>query len=274
MIICSVPLFIVKEIKVISSKKSAKITLVDTQFQKQLEQASNVRFIVLVTLMHDEAVIEKNLLANIDQVYPADKTIYFTQNSRDRTGDELRALVDKHGASERIEVIENSSFQHYLRSYDYVVQNAKDDDVIVHMRGCDFFANREVLSKINYYYLNSDVWLTYGQFLGIDNYDKGNYQPRPKKRVQKKRVHQTPWLHSNCKTFFAKTYKNMRRDQFDMDDFFLSIHCEEQLLKPLARYAAGHLRFIPDVLSIKGNKSRIKKEPQAATSRRHQQRTY
>ena len=259
MIIVSVPLFLIKERKVIGSKKSAKIMLVEEQFQKQLEKASDVNFIMLVSVNGDEKEIERNIQACMSQSYKPIKVVYLTKK-RGLVTEQIRDCIEDNALGSRYRVIENESFQSFLKSYDQIVQLAHDDDVIIHMRGCDFLANAQVLETINYYYLHKGVWLTYGQALSYEQYNEGCELPYPRKRVAKKRVHQTPWVHAHCKTYLAKTYKNMKKDRFDMGDFFLSINCEEELLRPLAMYASRHLRFIPDVLSVKGRRPTFKKE--------------
>lgn len=274
MIMLSIPLFLVKERRVISSKKNAQIVLADPNFQQQLEQPKSVHFIALVSLKGGSMDVEKHLLSALEQTYPLERIFYFTQEKNDANAHHLKELIAKHGVEEFVHVIESSSFHSYLKAYDSILTKLDDEMVAVHMRGCDFFANKEVLNKINYYYLNNDVWLTYGQFVGVDSYDKGLFEARPNKRAQKKRVHQTPWLHANFKTFAIKTYKNMRKDRFEMENFLLSIRTEEQLLRPLAIYAAGHLRFIPDVLTIKGHGSRVKKQPRKVSVKSQQVKRY
>lgn len=253
MILASAPLFLLKERKIIHSKKSVRITLADQSFQDQLEQKEDVNFIVLMALSGEEETIERTLEAVSVQTYQPKRVVCLSKGGGDSA---LRAknYIEEQGLGHRYEVVENPSFQSFVRAYDQVIQQAHEEDVVVHMRGCDFLAGDQVLETINYYYLHNDVWLTYGQKMSVAHYDQGGEVPYLKKKMRRKKIHQNHWVHAKFKTFLVKAYKNMRHECFDMEDFFLSIGSEEELLKPLAAYGCDHLRFIPDVLSVDGSK--------------------
>ena len=53
----------------------------------------------------------------------------------------------------------------------FVAWGFEDDEIIIHLDGDDWFINEQVLEKLNKFYNDNDVWMTYGGFVCWDGND-------------------------------------------------------------------------------------------------------
>jgi glycosyltransferase involved in cell wall biosynthesis len=249
-IIVILPLFIVKEYRIIKAKKDSQI-LPSPDFYQGIITADEYKSFVFIVLTHNSAKsIERNFLSLLEQNYPRFRVVYIDKGSTDGTPDKIRQLVREKKEQERVLLIERQKGYEVCESYYQTVHECRDEEVIVHLHGHDWLAHPEVLERLNQTYMNPDVWLTYGQYLEFPSFRRGMNSPFPKKKGYNKRVQSAPWVIAPLKTFYAKLFKKFNVEESDYPNYFLSIEDENALLLPLAKIGKTHVRFIPEVLFI------------------------
>ena len=247
-IILSLPLFLIKEYKIINSKKNAGLSL-SSPTQSQPIASQDKQFTLIILTKNNINTIERNFESIIKQKYPHYHTIYIDRASTDGTPEQIKQLIDQKGESEKVKLIEAQKNYKAVHFYFQQIYALDNEQVVVHLSGFDFLAHDEVLDLVNKTYENPDVWMTYGQHLDDYYYQRGIYQPEPQKLTLKKRQ-RAPWVSSSLKTFYAGHFKRVKRGNPKEIDF-LSFDTEVSLLSPLAELGKAHIQFIPNILYIR-----------------------
>lgn len=257
-IILLLPIFLIKEHRIITAKKDTHIFPAQDFFQGQLLENNNKFFTFIILTKNQIEVIDENFASIIQQKYPRYDVVYIDRASIDGTAERIRELIQQHGKKKQIKLIEAKKDYQAFQSYFEEIHKIDNEKVIVHLSGGDILVHEEVLNLVDQAYTNPDVWMTYGQYFEYYSYQKGIYKPKPQKLLCKKKVQRAPWLLASLKTFYAGHFKKIKR-QDSMEDYFLSLESEASLLQPLAELGKAHVQFIPDVLYIHNSHKQIKK---------------
>lgn len=265
-IILLLPVFVVKEYRIITAKKDTRILPAQDFFQAQLVENNDKSFTLIILTQNNIDVIDENFQSIVSQKYPKYDVVYIDQLSSDGTVERLQELVVQKGLEGKIKVISSEKDYEAFQSYFNTIYALDNERVVVHLSGNDILAHTEVLNLVDQAYTNPDVWMTYGQYLDYYNYQKGIYKPKPQKILCKKRVQRAPWLLASLKTFYAGHFKKIRRNE-SFEDYFLSLESEASLLLPLAELGKAHVQFIPDVLYIHSSRPQMKKRKMKLSTR-------
>lgn len=265
-IILLLPIFVVKEYRIITAKKDTRVLPAQDFFQSQLVENNDKSFTLIVLTQNNMDMIDENFKSIVAQKYPKYEVVYIDQLSSDGTAQRLHQLISHEGLEEKVKVIESEKDYEAFQAYFNTIYDLDNDRVVVHLSGNDILAHSEVLNLVDQAYTNPDVWMTYGQYLDYYNYQKGIYKPKPQKILCKKRVQRAPWLLASLKTFYAGHFKKIRREE-SFEDYFLSLESEASLLLPLAELGKAHVQFIPDVLYIHSSRPQLKKRKMKLSSR-------
>lgn len=252
-IICIIlisPLFLLKEYQIIKAKMDPKMHLAEDFSLLESVQNTDKLFTIIVLTYNCEDSIKQNFLSLIDQDYPSFRIVYIDKGSTDATVETLQKMIDEKNAYEKISLIARNKEHEVFESYYNVVQECNDQDIIIHLYGNDWLASNDVLRCLNKTYENGDVWLTYGQYVDYASYEKGLYNPTPKKMNYKKKIARAPWIKAPLKTFYAGLFKKNTVNKEVSEHYFLSIKNELSLLAPIAEMSKAHVQFIPTILYI------------------------
>jgi hypothetical protein len=127
--------------------------------------------------------------------------------------------------------------------------DCKDEDVIIILDGDDWFFDDKVLSKLNYYYSNNDIDVTYGQYICYPNNEFGHCREISQNVIKNKLYRRTDWMLSHLKTFKFKLFKKIKREDFlDKDGKFMKMTGDLAIMFPVAEMAGDKIKFISDVL--------------------------
>src|SRR6185437_7903587 len=92
------------------------------------------------------------------------RVIYIDDVSTDDTAQLVSDYLSQHAESHRVEFIRNKVRVGPLANTDRAIRSCDSNEVVVLVDGDDFLAHRDVLTRLNSIYQDSDVWLTWGQF--------------------------------------------------------------------------------------------------------------
>ncbi len=84
-----------------------------------------------------------------------------------------------------------------------------DNDVIITLDGDDWLFSRDVLKKLNRYYTDEEIYLTYGQFITYPRWEIGFCRPLSS---TDKSIRQTEWVLSHLRTFRYALWKHINID--------------------------------------------------------------
>jgi glycosyltransferase involved in cell wall biosynthesis len=139
------------------------------------------KFKIIIASYNNEDWVEYNIASILNQTYDNYEVIYVDDCSSDRTNELVTALV---GNNDKFNIIRNEqrvgeeAIYNYIRFFD----SLEDDEIVINMCGDDWLFDENVINKINEYYNNNNVWMTYGQFYVYDGTpmsEKANPQNTP-----------------------------------------------------------------------------------------------
>ncbi len=213
-------------------------------------------FVVVIPSYNNEVYVERNLESVISQDYKNYRVIYIDDCSSDKTYEKAVKCIKGHEI--KIELIRNERNQKALHNLYDAIHSCRDDEIIVLLDGDDWFAHTGVLSKLNWYYNDPDVWLTYGQYVTYPNYEMGICrEPIFKSYLKKGNLRKvglfskpTDWFFSHLRTFYAALFKKIKKEDLLYQGEFFSSAWDFAILFPMCEMAREHAIFIPNVLYI------------------------
>ena len=217
---------------------------------------------VIITLSYNNApYVEKNLLSTLQQSYDNFRILYIDDASIDGTGEKVRQLIDLYDLKGRVTLIENDENKGAMHNLYHAVHSCKSDEIAVIVDGDDFLAHSNVLSKLNAYYANPDVWLTYGNFAEYPSYAKGadrkhaDARPINLKILNERGIRHHAFVTTHLRTFYAGLFKRVKLQDFlDKGDFF-PVGCDVASMLPMVELAGEHAYFIDDILYLYNTKN-------------------
>jgi len=119
--------------------------------------------IILTTTYNCESFVERSLLTIKTQTFKDFKCYITDDMSTDNTVDIIKKTIL---SDDRFILIENKTKMYQPGNYDQIIRglNIPDDEICVEVDGDDWLPNSNVLSFINDFYKDENVWMTSGSF--------------------------------------------------------------------------------------------------------------
>ncbi|MDE3045306.1 MAG: glycosyltransferase family 2 protein [Verrucomicrobiota bacterium] len=230
-------------------EKREKPKEVAAAFQPSAYPLKNHSFVMVVIGFDNGASVEKTLQSIFSQNYDSYRLIYIDDASDDGSFELAKDLLYESGQMMRVTLVQNERKRGTLANLVRAVRACQDEEIVVVVGGEDWLAHEWVLSRLNQYYANSDLWMTYGQYREYPQYTLGLSKPMGKGELRQK-----PFTAAHLKTFYAALFKQIPEKELRDGEKFFSASAELAYMFPLLEMAEGHSTFVPDVLYI-GNRS-------------------
>lgn len=182
----------------------------------------NNKFKIITPSYNNEDWVEYNLASVLNQTYTNYEVLYIDDASTDQTYEKVKSLV---GGDSRFNIVKRLENKGATYNYFYELESylTNDQDIIVHLDGDDWLFDTEVLEKLNNFYNDKDVWMTYGIFYCYDGTDEvklGYPQSTEYSEFIKsnKLFRRDIWRASHM-----RTYKTFLYNKFDRRDLVSSI---------------------------------------------------
>lgn len=217
--------------------------LTEINFQPTQYPIENISFVIAVIGRNNGAWLEKTLQSAFFQNYPNFRVVYVDDASDEGSFELARELIFSQTSPVKTELIRNESPLGTIQSLTKAIQGCKDREIVVVLHGQDRLAHEWVLQRLNQYYANSELWMTYGQYL----YDV-SYQFGICRHIKNEKPRFSPFFASHLKTFYAKLFRSIREG-----DLFFSgqgMGAEMSMMVPMLEIAGEHVGYIQDVLYI------------------------
>lgn len=226
-------------------------------------------FSIVITSYNNEAWIDRNLASVQKQDYQNYDIIYVNDASTDKTHEIVEKLIKKQRLEDRCTYIRNPARAGSLANhYQAVHHYCSDESVAIMLDGDDELAHPYVLSLLNKYYKNEDIWLTYGQYIRWCKQCQqdpiattkqckhlpglGWSAPIPEKIIENHAIRHYKWVTSHLRTFKAWLFKHIKLKDLIHEHYFFDIGTDIPAMIPMIEAAArhGHVAFIPTILYI------------------------
>lgn len=206
--------------------------------------------VVIIPSYNNSAWYERNLDSVMAQQYGQWRALYIDDCSPDRTGELARAFIKARGFEHTITVIHNSERRGALHNLYHAIMSCADDEVVVTIDGDDWFASPYVLSRINDEYQDDAVWMTYGTYVSWPENMAGSWFAVPPAIIEANTFRQSRWMTSHLRTFYAKLFKLVRREDLLYNGEFFTVTWDMAFMFPMLEMAGFHARHISDILYV------------------------
>jgi glycosyltransferase involved in cell wall biosynthesis len=141
--------------------------------------------------------------------------------------------------------LHNQKRQGALHNQYNAIYMCKDTDLIVIVDGDDALHDNEVLSFLNTIYSNSDIWLTYGQWVDWITRQKGWCVPMPADIVERNAFREFTNNPSHLRTFYAGLFKQIKKEDLIYQGDFFQMSGDVAAMFPMIEMARkNHFLFI------------------------------
>lgn len=234
-------------------KSSAQASLpkfVDHGFRPTAYPLTNRSFVIAVVGYNNGAFVEKTLRSLFSQVYPHYRIVYVDDASTDGSFSLVKDLVESSGCAESVTLTKNVERLGELANLSQIVEASEDEEIIVWVRGEDFLAHEWVLTELNAYYADPDLWMTFGQYREFPGYRLGSSAPFDRAEWEEKGARGCTFTASHLKTFYAALFKQINSEDLLYQGSYFSAAVDVAVMVPLLELARNHFQFIPDILYI------------------------
>jgi glycosyltransferase involved in cell wall biosynthesis len=214
--------------------------------------AGESKFVILICSYNNANYVKKNIYSAVNQNYNNFRVVYIDDASTDGTCDILKSFIHKNGWSSLVTVIKNETRKGgALANHYYAIhQEVLDNEIVLLLDGDDCLANRGVLTYLDrvYSHPNQEIWMTYGQFRGIQSGELGFCCQYPADVIRDHTFRQFVHFPSHLKTFYAWLFKKIKKEDLLYKGDFYKMTGDLAITLPLIEMAKNHYKFIPEVL--------------------------
>ncbi|MCH9621153.1 MAG: hypothetical protein S4CHLAM20_05690 [Chlamydiia bacterium] len=206
------------------------------------------KIVVCIFACNDEQYLERNLDSIFKQDYSNYRVLYVDDASVDDTFLRVFNYVKNNSLEERVKLYQNDKTLGAMSNFYSMAHKCDDEEIVIFVRGCDWFATNNDFKRINQAYLDSNVWATYG-----------SCQVYPNKSIclgrvlrldlLEKRMHRgLPFAMHQVYTCYGSLFKKIPKESFlDRNGEFYSQAWSLALIVSLIDVAGNHAYCIPEI---------------------------
>jgi glycosyltransferase involved in cell wall biosynthesis len=202
--------------------------------------------IILTTTYNCENFVERSLLTIMTQRFKDFKCYITDDMSTDNTVDVIKKTIS---GDDRFILIENKEKMYQPGNYDQVIRglNIPDDEICVEVDGDDWLPNSNVLSFINDFYKDENVWMTSGSFKYHDG--RPGFANPPKNFTD---IRKQTFTLSHMRTWKSWLWKKIKEEDLkDGNGDYWSVAGDLSFMFPMLEMSGeNHFNFISNILYI------------------------
>ena len=222
---------------------------------KALNQWRNgQRHFVIITATYNNATwYQQNLDSILSQTYTDFELVITDDASTDGTADLIAQRLQELGAADRVKLIRNTQRKGAMANqYDMINNYCVPADIVVIVDGDDWLINADVLQFLSSVYADSNVWLTYGQFIEYPTGVPGFCHDMPAYVVTSNGFRDYGDIPSHLRTFYAGLFQKISyADICELNGQPLRMCADIGAMFPMIEMARnGHFKFIAQPLLV------------------------
>jgi glycosyltransferase involved in cell wall biosynthesis len=237
----------------LSGQSGQESSIRDNGFRTADYPAQSRCFVIYICGFNNGAFLEKTLRSVFSQIYDNYRLIYIDDASTDGSDVLARDCINQSGYANRAAFVHNEQRLGVLANLVRAVQVCKDHEIVMVLQGQDWLAHEWVLSRLNQYYADADLWLTYGQYREFPSYRLGiarNYQ-----ESEWKTLRQSPFMANHLPTFYAALFKQIKETDLLFQGTYFMESAELAFMLPMLEMAQDHFQFVSEILSLSNQRA-------------------
>jgi glycosyltransferase involved in cell wall biosynthesis len=207
-------------------------------------------FVVVIPSYKNKEWYQKNLDSVLTQDYGNFRVIFIDDASPDGTGVLVKEYLKEKDPKKRVKLIQNATRIGALGNVYKGVWLCKPYEIVVNLDGDDWFPDENVLKKLNSIYADSNVWVTYGQFVYYPCGSPGWAAEVPPDIIKQNGFREYNWVTTALRTFYAGLFHKIKKEDLLYNGTFFTMAADLAYMWPILEMAGEHSRFIPDVLYV------------------------
>ncbi len=209
-------------------------------------------FVIVVPSYNNEQWVERNLTSILTQDYLSFHVVYIDDCSSDTTFERVTETIKRHNAQDKVTLISNSTRRGAMANFYNAIHACPDEVIIVNVDGDDWLADSNVLKYLNRVYADSDVWMTFGQFLFDRHNTIGFCKPFSDDIIRANRFRQSPGKLpiSHLRTYYAWIFKQIKLKDVLYEGDFYPMTCDKAIMAPIIEMCGRRHKCIEKVLYI------------------------
>lgn len=217
----------------------------ESKFKPTPFALKNHLFTIVIVGSNNGAGVAKTLSSVFTQNYENYRVIYIDDASNDGSYDLARDLIYDSKHLGQVTLVRNEERLGVLANISRAVQACADDEIVVVLQGEDWLAHEWVLQRLNAYYADPDLWLTFGQYRDYPTYQLGICH-----ELKDEKLRTQPFAASHLKTFYAGLFKKIRESDFIYQGKYLNACADIAYMIPMLEMAKDHSHCISEVFYI------------------------
>lgn len=230
------------------SGRSYKV--LDWGFRPIAYTIENRPFVVVVVAHNQGAWVDKTLDSIFSQRYNSFRMIFIDDASSDGSAEHAKGLIERSGHLVQTTFVQNETQLGTAANLLRAVESCREDEIVIAMEGSGRLAHEWVLERLNQYYADPDLWLAYGQYRQLPDFQIGHNQPFSAKTWNESGVRGHPNVASRFVSFYASLFKKIVPADLMYNGKWIASSEEFFFLAPLFEMAKGHFHFISEVLYL------------------------
>ena len=155
---------------------------------------------------------------------------------------------------DRFKLVINTEKSYALKNiYDGInYSNPNSEDIIVTLDGDDWFAEKDVLKKLNRIYKSKKCWLTYGSYAEYPSGRRGKFAKQISKNViNNNAFRKYEWCSSHLRTFKYHLWNEIERnDLLDSEGKFYRMTWDLAFMFPMLEMSGDKAVYVEDILYV------------------------
>ncbi len=205
-------------------------------------------FVIITLTYNNESYCVHNLKLALEQDYSNFRIILINDNSSDDTELKISDFLQHHPQAYRVTYVKTDARRRAMANHLAALSLCNENEIAVHYDGDDFFANKQVLHRLNQEYKDPDTWMTWGSYVNLSNHSMGFSQPLPASILAQNAVRRYTWVTSHLRTFYVWLARKINPRDMHIKNQPLPTCCDLGFMFPMIEMAGSHAHYISDIL--------------------------
>lgn len=213
-------------------------------------QGNEKSIVVVIPSFNNREWYKLNLDSIFMQNYQNYRVIYIDDRSEDGTGELVAQYIRERDLQDRIQLIQNQERVGALENIYNAIWTCQPDEIVVNVDGDDWLYTENVFQTLNALYSDSDVWMTYGQYIDFPSDTVGHCREVPIEIVSQNRFRGYPWVTSHLRTYYAGLFQKIAKEDLLYEGKFLTVAWDLAFMYPMLEMSGTRSRFVPEILYV------------------------
>lgn len=205
-------------------------------------------FTIAIPAYNCENWVKKNLNSALSQNYENFEVIYIDDASTENTGIIANKLLSESKINHRL--FQNKQNKRALFNLVSAIDSARDNTIILALDGDDWLPNKNILSRLNKIYSDTNVWITAGSY--IDNVHHAVSRPVITENFWTDNLRRMQWTLSHLRTFRKKLFNKIKKeDMIDVDGEYYKFTWDRVIMYPMVEMSGPeHFKPINEIMYV------------------------